>query len=180
MIPVCDEGEWVLDSTVNNQGEIRQAAPRLTIRKATPDDAERITKMRWLLFLATGRDEDTATRSIYDVHYSDWLRAKIAQGDYITWLAETAEGEIVATVGLWLMEWMPTLTTPDALQGYVGTVYTLETYRRQGLAQRMMEMLLDECRSRGLHRISLHASDQGRLLYETMGFKATNEMRLEF
>ena len=40
-------------------------------------------------------------------------------------------------------------------------------------------MAVEECRKRKLKRVALHASDIGRPLYEAMGFKSTNEMRLE-
>ena len=34
------------------------------------------------------------------------------------------------------------------------------------------------CRDEGLRSLSLHASDFGRALYEELGFRPTNEMRL--
>ncbi len=39
-------------------------------------------------------------------------------------------------------------------------------------------VLLAWCREQGFGSVSLHASEAGRLLYETMGFEPTNEMRL--
>jgi hypothetical protein len=35
-------------------------------------------------------------------------------------------------------------------------------------------------KERGLRAVNLHASDEGRHLYEKLGFEATNEMRLRF
>jgi hypothetical protein len=35
------------------------------------------------------------------------------------------------------------------------------------------------CRADGFHGVVLHASDEGRPLYESMGFQTTNEMRLK-
>ena len=43
-----------------------------------------------------------------------------------------------------------------------------------------MQVALDCCRERGIAIATLHASDEGRPLYEAMGFKQTNEMRIEF
>ena len=40
--------------------------------------------------------------------------------------------------------------------------------------------MLDWCRDLGVTRITLHASDEGRPLYEAFGFASTNEMRLEW
>ena len=41
-----------------------------------------------------------------------------------------------------------------------------------------MRALLDALSDRDIRRIVLHASDDGRQLYERLGFVATNEMRL--
>jgi hypothetical protein len=38
--------------------------------------------------------------------------------------------------------------------------------------------MIDYCRENGWPRLTLHASDMGRGLYEDLGFKPTNEMRL--
>ena len=50
------------------------------IRLAVTDDADTMTRMRWLMYVDTGRDEDTATQAIYGVNYADWLR-KMSRGD---------------------------------------------------------------------------------------------------
>jgi GNAT superfamily N-acetyltransferase len=152
---------------------------RPAIRLAVPDDADGIVALRWKLLVTTGRDEDTATRSTYGLDYGSWLRRVIAQGSYTGWLGVPATGEPVAMVGLWITEWQPTLLTPDLKQGNAVNVYTEPDYRGLGLASTMMTMLIEECRKQGVKKLSLHASQYGRPLYETLGFKQTNEMRLE-
>jgi GNAT superfamily N-acetyltransferase len=42
-----------------------------------------------------------------------------------------------------------------------------------------MDAILQWCRDRGIRRLTLHASGEGRPLYERFGFRPTNEMRLE-
>ena len=41
-----------------------------------------------------------------------------------------------------------------------------------------MRTLIDWCRTEGFESVNLHASADGRPLYEQLGFEATNEMRL--
>jgi len=57
-------------------------------------------------------------------------------------------------------------------------VYTEPESRKLGLARRLMEALIDWSREAGIERIALHASPYGRPLYDSLGFIATNEMRL--
>ena len=41
-----------------------------------------------------------------------------------------------------------------------------------------MEVALEWCRANRVRAVILHASDDGRPLYESLGFEPTNEMRI--
>lgn len=41
-----------------------------------------------------------------------------------------------------------------------------------------MQTMIDWCRHEGFTHVSLHASADGRSLYESLGFEPSNEMRL--
>jgi GNAT superfamily N-acetyltransferase len=58
-------------------------------------------------------------------------------------------------------------------------VYTEPAYRRQGLARELMKKVMEWCAREGVETVILHASEEGRPLYERLGFEATNEMRLK-
>ena len=57
-------------------------------------------------------------------------------------------------------------------------MYTEPEFRRRGLARMLMEKMIAWCREQGYNTVSLHASDKGRPLYEALGFRPTNELRL--
>jgi GNAT superfamily N-acetyltransferase len=57
-------------------------------------------------------------------------------------------------------------------------VYTEPQHRRQGLARKLMLVVLDWCRANRVRPVILHSSDEGRPLYESLGFRPTSEMRL--
>jgi len=67
---------------------------------------------------------------------------------------------------------------PALARATVLNVYTEPAFRNRGLARRLMHAVIDWCRAQGLASVQLHASDAGRPLYESLGFGATNEMRL--
>ncbi len=58
-------------------------------------------------------------------------------------------------------------------------VYTEKSYRRLGLAKHLVETAMEWCRGHGVDVMALHASAAGRPMYEAMGFKSTNEMRIQ-
>ena len=59
-------------------------------------------------------------------------------------------------------------------------MYVERKYRRKGIARALMEAMLAWCRENGFTSVGLHASEEGRPLYEQLGFKPTNEMSLSF
>ena len=58
------------------------------------------------------------------------------------------------------------------------TVVTVPRYRRRGIARRVMQVILEWLAEQGIQRVALHTSDDGRSLYESLGFQPSNEMRL--
>jgi GNAT superfamily N-acetyltransferase len=85
---------------------------------------------------------------------------------------------VAASGAILFVDWLPRPDGRPAVLAYVHTVYTEPDYRRLGLAHRILTAMIAECRARGLPRLTLHASVQGRGLYEQLGFAPTNEMRL--
>ena len=150
----------------------------LTIRPATLADAPTIVKHRRAMFDAMGFT-NRAELDLMDARGVGWVTDKMAQGEYLHWFATDAEGRVVAGAGLWLMDWPPHAIDPSGRRANILNVYTDPAHRRRGLARRLTQVALDWCRENGLRTIILHASDEGRALYESLGFKATNEMRMQ-
>ena len=148
------------------------------IRPATPADAERIIKHRRAMFFDMGY-RDAAWLDGVAASFLPWVRQKLGTGEYLGWFAATGDGAIAAGAGLWLLDWFPNQLDRGSLRGYILNVYTEPDYRRRGLARRLMQITLDHCREQEIAIATLHASDEGRPLYEALGFKATNEMRME-
>ncbi|MEM7738712.1 MAG: GNAT family N-acetyltransferase [Deinococcota bacterium] len=65
------------------------------------------------------------------------------------------------------------------LYGYIWGVRVVPDARRQGLATLLTKACRDYLGQLGCNRILLHASPQGRKVYEQLGFEPSNEMRLE-
>lgn len=115
-----------------------------------------------------------------------YLISAMADGRYVGWVAELDDRSrgIVAGAGLQLRELLP---RPNAArerlvrgpQGLVVNVYTERAWRRRGVADALMRELLRWCRGNGIESVVLHASGEGRPLYEKLGFTPTNEMRYD-
>jgi GNAT superfamily N-acetyltransferase len=147
-----------------------------TLRRAGPHEAATITAHRRAMFAemahtAVARLDEMAAA------FTPWVAERLERGEYLAWFAETELGEVVGGAGLWLMDWPPHVVGRGARRGNILNVYVAPRHRRQGLARRLMDATLAWCSANALDVVILHASDDGRPLYEALGFTPTNEMR---
>jgi len=146
----------------------------LAIRPASLEESTIIAQQRRAMFFDMGHRDglDSMTAA-----FIPWVRAKMSASEYLAWFAIAEDGTPVAGSGLWLMDWPPHMIGPGSRRGNILNVYTSPEYRRQGLARRLTETAVEWCRANGIATVILHASDEGRGLYRSLGFEATNEMR---
>jgi GNAT superfamily N-acetyltransferase len=107
-----------------------------------------------------------------------YLRSALPSGSYRAWLAETEDGRVVSGGGIAIVPWPGSPDFPATHRGWILGIYTEPEFRRRGIGRQVMEAILAWCRNEGYVYVALHASKEGRLLYEKMGFQPTNEMRL--
>ena len=143
----------------------------MEIRFATADDIELLMSSRLeMLKVVNGLPQD--------YQYTDELikesRDYFLNGDQTTVLA-IDKGEVIGCASMSYMRIMPTFSHPTGRRAHLMNVYTRDEYRRQGIARRMCEMLIEDAWNKGATEISLDATTMGRPLYESLGFKATTE-----
>jgi len=156
------------------------------VRAAMATDVPVLAKHRVEMFRDMGRlaadGAATELRAATEPLVGEWLAA----GTYVGWLAEPVArpGLVVGGAGLQLRPMLPRpsrdgralVTGPEA---YVLNVFVERAWRRRGVATALMQFVLGYARERRLRVVTLHASPEGRALYERLGFGPTNEMRLE-
>jgi ribosomal protein S18 acetylase RimI-like enzyme len=147
------------------------------IRPGTLADAETVVAHRRAMFFEMGYRDEQALDKMCDA-FRPWLAWKMRDDQYLAWFAVDSGGAIAAGLGLWLMDWPPHLVGPGPWRANILNVYTQPQFRRMGLARELMEAAIEWCRANQVRAVILHSSDDGRRLYESMGFQATNEMRI--
>lgn len=85
------------------------------------------------------------------------------------------ENEFVGCATICYITVMPTFDHPSGKRAHIMNVYTRSCYRKQGIAFRMMEVLINEAKQKGVTEISLDATESGRPLYQKCGFVNTEE-----
>jgi GNAT superfamily N-acetyltransferase len=145
---------------------------------ATDADATVITAHRVAMFrdMGTLDERDAGTLAATSLAY---FEDALPRGAYVGWVVERG-GDIIGGGGLLVHRGLPRPDSLDGLdEGYLLNVFVEREHRRRGLARRLTEIILAWCRERGITRVALHASEDGRALYRSLGFVAVpNEMRL--
>ena len=82
--------------------------------------------------------------------------------------------------GYYNSPWPGLLGQLEPKRAMILNLYVERECRRQGIAGALMKKMIAWCQEVGFCSVALHASEDGRALYERLGFKLTNEMRLDF
>ena len=96
------------------------------------------------------------------------------EGNQTTVLA-IQDGIAVGCASISYIEIMPTLSHPTGKRAHLVNVYTKTDYRKKGIARKLVQMLIDEAKEKGVTEISLDATDLGKTLYESLGFCKSDE-----
>lgn len=148
----------------------------IVIREATVADLNTIMHHRRSMFSDMGFGDKAALKAMENTS-APFLRVGLEDGSYRGWLMER-EGCVVAGGGLVIVGHPSAPNNPMPKRAWILSMYTEPPYRGRGYARAVIETIVAWCRAEGYAWVSLYASDAGRHLYETLGFKPTNEMRL--
>jgi len=145
------------------------------LRKATPQDAEIITAMRWKLFQETNSTETPEPPAEFLRESRAAVSHLLGNGQAFAWLAIVENGYVVGNLALLLHARLPSPRNVVPLEGYVMNVWVDPAWRRQGIATALMDKALKKSRELGLKRVRLHATPEGRGAYARAGFVARED-----
>jgi len=148
------------------------------IRAAKVGDLGILIRHRRMMWFELGRKEKTAL-DLMEAAAKEYFEAALADGSYRGFLAEDSSGAVVGGGGIVVSPWPGVLGQRQPRRAMILNMYVESAQRRKGIAQALMEAMIAWCRENEFAYVSLHASEQGRGLYEKLGFKPTDEMRLE-
>ena len=110
----------------------------------------------------------------FSAEFLDASRRYFLEGDQETVLA-LEDGRVAGCATMCYIDMMPTFSHPTGKRAHLMNVYTDPAMRRQGIAYRMVSMLIECAWNRGATEISLDATEAGRPLYRKLGFTDSGE-----
>jgi GNAT superfamily N-acetyltransferase len=151
----------------------------IRIRTAGIGDLEHLLHHRVSMYEAMGHSDRKMLDQVAQVS-EVYFRSALPGGRYRGWVAEAGNGRVVGGGGIVVNDWPahPRESMPQRV--WILNMYVEPEFRRRGIARSLMDAMVEWCKESGYRNVSLHASVEGRPLYESMGFKPTNEMRLDW
>lgn len=143
--------------------------PAYTLRKAVQTDIPELCRLR-MEYLTEDLGEMSAEMyAQIEAQLHTYFAAHLGK-DCVVFTAALPDGTLAANAILYCMEKPANPFFPNGKDGTVLGVYTMPQYRGNGLATGMMRLLIEEGKARGLSRIALSATADGRPIYERLGF----------
>lgn len=142
----------------------------ITYRRATEEDIDILVKTRIeFLYEAVeifkGRPPEELENTL-----EEYFIESIQTEEFIGWLAFNDE-EMVATSGISFYRVPPTFNNLTGQIGYIMNMYTKPEWRRKGIGSKLFEKLIEEAKKKNIVKLVLHATDDGKPLYEKYGFE---------
>ena len=145
--------------------------PGISVRRATRADLPVIVDLR-LAFdrELLGGDLPPDRVGPHRSQVADYLATHVDGATYRLFVAEEG-GRIVGMGGLVVVDRPPHPRSRRSAEGFIVNVYTLPRWRGRGVGRAIMDALVADGRQLRLRRVWLRTSEEGRPLYESMGFR---------
>ncbi len=149
----------------------------LQLRAAALHDLPMILRHRREMFREMGGEYERCLEQ-FEHASQQYFQSALQNGSYFGLIGET-DGRVIAGGGLVIAPWPGSPINFEPRRAWILNIYVEPEYRRRGLGRIITEALIGWCKENGFGAVSLHASEYGRFLYEKLGFRPTNEMRLK-
>ena len=134
-------------------------------RKLSIDQIETFARMRIRQLVEEGAKADADLLPTLLEYY----RRHLGDGTFISYLALDGE-RIVGTSGVSIVEKPAWFGCPTGRIGLISSMYTDKDHRRQGIAKRLLALVVDAAREQGCGTVWVTASDMGVPFYGSSGF----------
>lgn len=140
----------------------------MSLRRATPDDAADLTRLRALMYDAwsgsSGGDEwRESSTAMFRRRLADETES------FVAFVVEDDRRVVASGVG-WIDEHLPNPHNLPGTRGHIASMSTEEAYRSRGHARAIIEALVAWFDERDVKRIDLVATPAGEPLYRSLGF----------
>jgi len=146
---------------------------RLIYKKATPEDVDALVAVRLQVLRTVFKLNENADLTDVEKATYDYYKVALLDGSHTAYLVFD-EDCVIGVGGICYFQVMPMPYDPSGKRAYIMNVYTDEKYRGNGIAGKVVNLLIEDSKSHGVTHMSLSSTEMGRPLYEKFGFVTEN------
>lgn len=136
----------------------------MDFRRATNADVDTLVALRKVQLVDEG-----LTPTNIDAELTQFFTEQLQADAFVQYIGEV-NGQAVASGGIQFLTFPPSYTNASGKRGYIMNIYTHADYRGQGVARRVLDLLIAEASERGVAKLFLYASPMGKPVYKKYGF----------
>jgi ribosomal protein S18 acetylase RimI-like enzyme len=141
----------------------------IEIRTIGESDIELLTTYRLAYLTELQGDRPAEYKERLKSELNTYFKEAVAQGRCFALMA--VEDNTIVSFGAMVIKSIPgDFNKSSYLEGDILNMYTIPQARRRGISAMILEHLIEEARSRGISKISLHTSKDGERLYRKYNF----------
>lgn len=138
-----------------------------TYRDADNNDISLLVKLR-LDFLKVSESDKDYNR-LY-TNLEEYFKNKLSNLESIAVLVENCQS-IIGTGIIFFYDSVPSISNIEGKNAYISNLYVEEQFRRQKIGTQILTILIEKAKQNNCNTIFLHASEMGKKLYQSYGFK---------
>ncbi len=143
---------------------------KVIIRRIEPNDIDKLVFHRINYLAEMQGDRPNEYKKILQSELTNFFRKSIHENNF--WgLIALYEGQEVAYAGMIVSQIPGDFNRTTYMEGAILNVYTIPIARRRGISKLILKQLLIESKLMGITKVSLHSTDAGKALYQSLGFE---------
>jgi len=154
----------------------------MTVHEAKIEDIEQLALHHRKMFeeIWEKKGSKLATDKAQNIQqaYKEKLTKQIPESTCKAWIIKK-DNQLIASGAISILCYVPVPDDTNLNIAYLHSMYTERKFRGNKLAQRIIDTAIQYCKGNGIHRIVLNSSDDGKPIYEKVGFASVpDSMRL--
>jgi GNAT superfamily N-acetyltransferase len=150
------------------------SASMLIVRRAAPGDAEELSRLRYAFRLE--RRPATESPEAFFARCTSWMRRRLStDSPWAVFVAER-DGEILGNIWVQIVEKIPNPGPESEFHAYVSNFFVVPRERNTGAGTRLLNVVLEHCRTFSVDTVFLWPSERSRPLYRRSGFEPPPDM----
>lgn len=141
----------------------------MEFRNANLDDIFKLADLRVKMINEEKPYSDDYNKTISD--NTVCFLEQCLQNDSVDIIVAVTNGDIIAMGCVNYFLYPPNDWCPNGKTAYIGNVYTDISYRKNGIATKILNLLVEKAKCRSCQRILLDTSDMGKTIYQKFGFE---------